>query len=220
VSTGSKGARSPRGPWVRPLGDAAGYIELGKRVDTALNTRALRLAAALSARRGVREAVGAYAAVTVHFDPDVISLSGLERLVAQLLREKKGDPLRGRLHRVPVAYDGPDLASVAGELGLSPEDVVRIHAAPIYRAFLAGFVPGWIYLGPLPKELQLPRRADPRTTVPAGSVAIAGQQTGIYPLASPGGWHLIGRTALRTFLPDSDPPLLIRPGDRVKFFPL
>ena len=220
MTAASTSERRPRGPRVQPLGDAAAYIELGKRVDTALNTRALRLAAALTARRGVREAVGAYAAVTVHFDPDVISLAGLERLVAQLLREKKGEPLHGRLHRVPVAYDGPDLASVADQVGLSVDAVVRIHAAPIYRAFMAGFVPGWIYLGPLPKELQLPRRTEPRTSVPAGSVAVAAQQTGIYPLASPGGWHLIGRTSLRTFLPESDPPLLIRPGDRVKFFPL
>lgn len=212
-------ARRLRGPRLLPLGDAAGYVELGKRVDTALNTRALRLAATLSARRGVREAVAAYGAVTVHFDPDVISLAGLERLVVQLLREKKGEPLHGRLHRVPVVYDGPDLEGVADQLGLSPEVVARLHAAPIYRAFMAGFVPGWIYLGPLPKPLQLPRRPEPRTSVPAGSVAIAGQQTGIYPLASPGGWHLVGRTSLRTFLPDSDPPLLIRPGDRVKFFP-
>lgn len=210
------GARAPR---VHPLGDAAAYVELGRRLDTALNTRALRLAAALSARRGVREAVGAYAAVTIHFDPDVISLGGLVRLVAQLLREKSGEPLRGRLHRVPVSYDGADLEAVAAAVGLTPEAVVRLHSAPIYRAFMGGFVPGWIYLGPLPKALQLPRRDVPRTAVPAGSVAIAGQQSGIYPLPSPGGWHLLGRTKLRTFLPDSDPPLLIRPGDRVKFFP-
>jgi 5-oxoprolinase (ATP-hydrolysing) subunit B len=213
-------ARRARGPRVEPLGDAAAYIELGRRVDTALNTQALRLAAALTARRGVREAVGAYAAVTVHFDPDVISLGGLERLVVQLLREKKGEPVRGRLHRVPVTYDGPDLDEVAAALDLAPDEVARRHAAPVYRAFMAGFVPGWIYLGPLPKELQLARREVPRTSVPPGSVAIAAQQTGIYPLASPGGWHLVGRTSLRTFLPESDPPLLIRPGDRVKFFPL
>ena len=210
----------PSGPRAEPLGDAAAYIELGRRVDTALNTRALRLAAARSARRGVREAVGAYAAVTVHFDPDVISLSGLERLAGQLLREKKGEPLRSRLHRVPVVYDGADLEAVAAALGRTVEDVVRAHAAPVYRAFMGGFVPGWTYLGPLPKQLQLPRRQVPRTAVPAGAVAIAGQQTGIYPLPSPGGWHLIGRTSLRTFLPDSDPPLLVRPGDRVKFFAL
>ena len=126
----------------------------------------------------------------------------------------------GRLHRIPVVYDGPDLQAVASALGLSQQKVVEIHSRPIYRAFLIGFVPGWAYLGPLPDELVLPRRPDPRRQVPAGSVAIAGHQTGIYPLTSPGGWHLIGRTSVRLFLPDSDPPSLFRAGDRVKFFPI
>lgn len=215
----AKRAARPRGPRLQPLGDAAVYIELGRRVDTALNTRALRLAAALSARRGVQEAVGAYASVTVHFDPDVLSPAGLARMVAEALAAGKGQPLRGRLHRVPVVYDGPDLAEVAARLGLAEQEVVRRHSAPAYRAFMAGFVPGWTYLGPLDPKLRLPRRAVPRTAVPPGAVAIAGLQTGIYPLPSPGGWHLLGRTPMRTFLPDSDPPLLVRPGDRVKFFP-
>jgi KipI family sensor histidine kinase inhibitor len=124
----------------------------------------------------------------------------------------------GRLHRIPVTYDGPDLEAVAEQLGLAAATVAEIHARPIYRVFLIGFVPGWGYLGPLPKELELPRRHVPRTKVPAGSVAIAGRQTGIYPLATPGGWHLIGRTSVKLFLPDSDPPCLFRAGDRVKFF--
>jgi len=214
-------ARSPkagRGPKVEALGDAAVYIELGRRLDTALNTRALRLAAALRARRGVREAVGAYASVTVHYDPDVVSLAGLRKMVVESLRQKAGPPLRGRLHRVPVIYDGSDLEDVAAALSLTVEEVVRRHSAPVYRSFMAGFVPGWTYLGPLDPKLHLPRRAEPRTSVPSGSVAIAGTQTGIYPLRSPGGWHLLGRTQMKTFLPDSDPPLLILPGDRVKFF--
>ena len=124
----------------------------------------------------------------------------------------------GRLHRIPVVYDGPDLNQVASSLGVTPRQVIELHGRPIYRAFLIGFVPGWAYLGPLPDELVLPRRPVPRTLVPAGSVAIAGRQTGIYPLATPGGWHLIGRTSVRLFLPDSDPPSLFRAGDRVKFF--
>jgi KipI family sensor histidine kinase inhibitor len=124
----------------------------------------------------------------------------------------------GRLHRIPVVYDGPDLESVAGVLGLQPQAVAEIHTRPIYRVFLVGFVPGWAYLGPLPEELEMPRRDVPRTLVPAGSVAIAGRQTGIYPLPTPGGWHLIGRTSVKLFLPDSDPPSLFRAGDRVKFF--
>ena len=201
-----------------PLGDAAALVELGRRLDTALNTRALRLAAALKGKRGVVEAMGAYASVTVHYDPNLLGFDGLRRLVLAALHDRSAKPLHGRLHRVPVTYDGPDLESVATALGLTPAEVARRHTAPIYRAFMGGFVPGWTYLGPLDAALQLPRRAEPRLAVPAGSVAIAAAQSGIYPLPSPGGWHLIGRTALKTFLPDSDPPLLIRPGDRVKFF--
>ena len=103
-------------------------------------------------------------------------------------------------------------------LNLSRDELIAIHTRPIYRVFLVGFVPGWAYLGPLPEELYLPRRKVPRMQVPPGSVAIAGRQTGIYPLPTPGGWHLIGRTSVRLFLPDSDPPCLFRAGDRVKFF--
>jgi Allophanate hydrolase subunit 1 len=110
------------------------------------------------------------------------------------------------------------MEAVAARLGLAPAKIAEIHARPIYRVFLIGFVPGWGYLGPLPEELELPRRHVPRRKVPAGSVAIAGRQTGIYPLATPGGWHLIGRTSVKLFLPDSDPPCLFRAGDRVKFF--
>jgi KipI family sensor histidine kinase inhibitor len=115
-------------------------------------------------------------------------------------------------------YDGPDLEVVAARLNIPSERVVALHMQPIYRVFLVGFVPGWAYLGPLPEELELPRRQVPRTQVPPGSVAIAGRQTGIYPLPAPGGWHLIGRTSVKLFLPDSDPPCLFRAGDRVKFF--
>jgi KipI family sensor histidine kinase inhibitor len=124
----------------------------------------------------------------------------------------------GRLHRIPVVYDGPDLAEAAERLHLPLTTVIELHSRPIYRVFLVGFVPGWAYLGPLPDELVLPRRENPRTVVPAGSVAIAGRQSGIYPLPTPGGWHLIGRTSVKLFLPDSDPPCLFRAGDRVKFF--
>ena len=124
----------------------------------------------------------------------------------------------GRLHRIPVTYDGPDIEAVAAQLHLTPAKIAEIHTRPTYRVFLVGFVPGWAYLGPLPEELELARRHVPRTQVPTGSVAIAGRQTGIYPLPSPGGWHLIGRTSVKLFLPDSDPPCLFRAGDRVKFF--
>ena len=200
------------------LGDAALLAELGTRLDTALNTRAIALATALKKRRDVRQAIAGYASVTVHFDPDLIAHDALAAAIKRLASKRPPMAEPGRLHRIPVVYDGPDMESVAAVLGLDVAKIVEIHTRPIYRVFLVGFVPGWGYLGPLPAELELPRRHVPRTKVPAGSVAIAGRQTGIYPLATPGGWHLIGRTSVKLFLPDSDPPCLFRAGDRVKFF--
>jgi KipI family sensor histidine kinase inhibitor len=204
---------------IHPLGDTALLAELGTRLDTALNTRAIALSTALKKRRDVRQAVAGYASVTVHFDPDQTTHEALAAAIKRLAAKRPPMPEPGRLHRIPVTYDGPDVEAVAAMLKLSPERIAEIHARPIYRVFLVGFIPGWAYLGPLPEELELPRRDVPRTLVPAGSVAIAGRQTGIYPLPTPGGWHLIGRTPVKLFLPDSDPPCLFRAGDRVKFFP-
>jgi len=203
---------------IHPLGDTALIAELGTRLDSALNTRAIALAAALKKRRDVHQAVVGAVSVTVSFDPDLISHDALGAAIRRLATKRPPIEEPGRLHRIPVVYDGPDLDQVASSLGVTPRQVIELHGRPIYRAFLIGFVPGWAYLGPLPDELVLPRRPVPRTLVPAGSVAIAGRQTGIYPLATPGGWHLIGRTSVRLFLPDSDPPSLFRAGDRVKFF--
>ncbi len=214
--------RSTPGPAPRvrihPLGDTALLAELGTKLDTALNTRAIALASALKKRRDVRQAVAGYVGVTVHFDPDQTTHVALGAAIKRLAAKRPRMAEPGRLHRIPVVYEGPDLEEVAARLNVAPQKVVELHTKPIYRVFLVGFVPGWAYLGPLPEELELPRRHVPRTQVPAGSVAIAGRQTGIYPLPTPGGWHLIGRTSVKLFLPDRDPPCLFRAGDRVKFF--
>jgi inhibitor of KinA len=203
---------------IQPLGDTALLAELSTRLDTAINTHAIALATALKKRRDVRQAVAGYASVTVHFDPDLATHESLGAAIKRLAAKHPPMAEPGRLHRIPVIYDGPDLIEAAERLGLAREKVIELHSRPIYRVFLVGFVPGWAYLGPLPEELALPRRQVPRTLVPAGSVAIAGRQSGIYPLPTPGGWHLIGRTNVKLFLPDSDPPCLFRAGDRVKFF--
>lgn len=203
-----------------PLGDAALVVELGTRIDTALNSRCHALAAALEKRSGVKEAFAGYSTVTVHYDPDRTSFTALKAAISKLLRAKPRVGPSGRLHRIPVTYDGPDLAESAELLGLTTLELVKRHSQPIYRVFMVGFVPGFGYLGPLPPSLQLPRRRVPRTHVPAGTVAMAGEQTGVYPLPTPGGWHLLGRTSMPMFLPDNDPPSLLRPGDRVKFHPI
>ena len=203
---------------VHPLGDSALLAELGSRLDTALNTRAIALAAALQKRRDVRQAVAGPASVTVQFDPEHITHDDMAAAIRRLAVKRPPMDEPGRLHRIPVVYDGADLEEVADRLGLTRQRVIELHVQPIYRAFMVGFVPGWAYLGLVPEELAVPRRASPRTVVPAGSVAITGRQTGIYPLDSPGGWNVIGRTSVKLFLPDSDPPSLLRAGDRVKFF--
>jgi KipI family sensor histidine kinase inhibitor len=203
---------------IQPLGDTALLAELSTRLDTAINTRAIALATALKSRRDVRQAIAGYASVTVHFDPEQATYDSLSAAIKRLAAKRPPMAEPGRLHRIPVTYDGPDLAEVSERLQLPRERIIEIHSRPIYRVFLVGFVPGWAYLGPLPEELVLPRRDVPRTQVPAGAVAIAGRQSGIYPLSTPGGWHLIGRTTVKLFLPDSDPPCLFRAGDRVKFF--
>ncbi len=203
---------------MHPLGDAAALIELGSRIDTALNTRAIGFAAALRKRRGVREAIAGYASVTVHYDPEQVTYDQLAASARNLLRQRPAPPAPGRLHRIPVVYDGPDLEETAERLQMPVRELIALHTEPTYRVFMVGFVPGWAYLGPLPERLRLPRRTVPRTLVPAGSVAIASAQTGVYPLPTPGGWHLLGSTQVPMFLPDSDPPLLLRTGDRVRFF--
>ena len=203
---------------IQPMGDTALLAELSARLDTAINTRAIALATALKKRRDVRQAIAGYASVTVHFDPEQATHESLAAAIRRLAAKRPPMDEPGRLHRIPVIYGGPDIDEVGERLQLSREKIIEIHTRPIYRVFLVGFVPGWAYLGPLPDALVLPRREVPRTQVPAGSVAIAGRQSGIYPLPTPGGWHLIGRTNVKLFLPDSDPPCLFRAGDRVKFF--
>jgi KipI family sensor histidine kinase inhibitor len=214
------------------VGDAALLVTLGETLDLEVNARAIGLAMRLDARRvtipGLRRAVPGHASVLVPFDPEVAAEPEIRAAVAAAL----GDPgtaadavadavaANGILHEIPVAYggaDGPDLAAVAAATGLGERDVVRLHAGAEHRVLVLGFVPGFAYLGGLPAALELPRRAEPRIRVPAGSVAIAGRQTGIYPFATPGGWHVIGRTEAWLWDPAADPPARFAPGDRVRF---
>jgi KipI family sensor histidine kinase inhibitor len=212
---------TPPPPRLLPLGDAAFSLVLGPSVDAATEARVVALGRAIAAARlpGVIETVPAYTTLTVHYDPLVIDAAtlrdGLRSLLAGPLETDAGSV--GRLVEVPVRYDGPDLGEVAAAVGISTDEVIARHLAREYRVVLLGFVPGFAYLAELDPTLVLPRRPAPRTRVPAGSVAIAGAQTGIYPSATPGGWHLIGSTPAELFVPDRDPPNLLAVGDRVRF---
>src|SRR5207249_1432837 len=156
---------------VHPLGDTALLAELGTRLDTALNTRAIALAAALQRRRDVRRAVAGHGTVTVQFDPDQITLDALAVAIARLARKRPPVDEPGRLHRIPVVYDGPDLDAVATARGLSPRQVIDLHTRPIYRVFLVGFVPGWAYMGPIADGLVPPGPSVARRHVLRGTGA-------------------------------------------------
>lgn len=206
-----------------PLGDRAVLVRLGDRIDPAVHRAVGRLTGAIrrAAPNGVTDVVPAYTTVGVWYDPARSSYAELvETLGALALTDTATPESESRLWRIPTRYHGPDLAAVAERIGMPAEEVVERHSARTYEVLLVGFVPGFAFLGELDPRLVLPRRDSPRRRVPAGSVAIAGAQTGIYPLETPGGWHLLGRTDLTLFDPNRDPPALLRVGDRVHFDPI
>jgi KipI family sensor histidine kinase inhibitor len=220
-------------PVVRPLGDAAVLVELGFDVDLEVNRRvralAARVAAATAGAPGWGSPIPGAASLLVPVDPlepgAVAAAARLLSIVAEADVEAKVGPVDSgaafdadaEVLEIPTRYDGPDLDAVAGMTGLSAIDIAARHAATTYTTLFLGFVPGFGYLGPLPAELTLPRRPVPRTHVPAGSVAIGGAQTAVYPIDSPGGWWLIGRTELVLWDPAREPPALLRPGGLVRF---
>ena len=217
---------------ITPLGDTALTIELGDSIDESTHRRVQVAWQALRAQSlpAVTELVPAYTSVTLFYDPYVAVQAGapdagvvewLSVRVRECLKNPpKMEKAKPRLVEIPVCYGGefgPDLGQVAKHAKLSAEEVIKRHSKADYLVYLIGFAPGFPYLGGLPKELNTPRHAKPRMNVAPGSVGIAGNQTGIYPLGTPGGWNLIGRTPLRLFTPKENPPVLLRAGDRVKF---
>src|SRR5687768_12233898 len=213
----------PFKPRLLPLGDSSLLIELGQEIDLTVNQRVHALASLIEASsiNGLIETVPAYATLLVHYDPSILSFTQLQKylrtkvdFVEEIAHQKR------RRVEVPVQYGGEygvDLESVARKLQLGVADLIRLHSETIYTVYMMGFTPGFPYMGKLPSELVLPWLETPRTHVPAGTVAIAGSQTGIYSIDSPGGWHLIGWTPLKLFDPESESVFLFSPGDEVKF---
>jgi KipI family sensor histidine kinase inhibitor len=208
-----------------PMGEAALLVE-GTPTQPLINRYVLALAQALDAQAlpAVRSSVPAINSLLITFDPLLLSPARLQEQVEVLLKRLEPVPeMPARVVSIPVIYGneaGPDLQEVAQSLGLTPSKVVSEHCARVYRVMMIGFAPGFPYIGPLPADLDLPRRSTPRSAVPAGSVAIAAGLTGIYPARLPGGWHLIGQTTLRLFDPSASPPSTLAPGDGVRFVPL
>ena len=209
------------------VGDRALLLGLGTTVDMATAARVHALVARLRERpiEGVRDIVPAFTTVTLHYRPECFGPAPFARLRELLLRDYLQAPLdaqpaAARRVEIPVCYGGeagPDLEEVAARLGLPAEEVIARHLASPHRVHMLGFAPGFPFIGGLDPRLALPRRASPRTQIPPGSVAIAREQSCIYPLATPGGWHLIGRTPLRLFDPAAEPPCLLAPGDEIRF---
>jgi len=204
-------------------GDAAWLVEWPARIDPDLNSRAVMLAArARQLDPAVRDAVVGYCSTTIYFDPLRIDGTELELQLRQIASTLPvtTDTSRNEEISVGVCYGnefGPDLVDVAARVGITEEDVIALHTGRSYRVYVVGFIPGFAYMGSVDERLALPRRATPRLRVPAGSVAIAAGQTGIYPRETPGGWHLIGRTRLSPFDSSRSRPFLFAPGDRVRF---
>jgi inhibitor of KinA len=208
------------------VGDSAVCVEFGPQIDIQINQKAIEYAAQLESQNWpeVVEVVPAYSSVTIYLNDIKISridMTSRLRGLLQTNREIKHKP--GRIHRIPVTYGGdfgPDLDGVAVLNGISTEEVVRIHTATEFRVFMLGFMPGFPYCGIVPEKIRAPRLASPRTRVPKSSVGIAGAQTGIYPMESPGGWQLIGRTPVSLFdsAASKEKMFLFEPGDRIQFY--
>jgi KipI family sensor histidine kinase inhibitor len=206
-------------------GDRALVVEFGDRVDRAVSERVLRLDAMIRSDPpvGIVETVPTFRSLTIYYDPLLTSRAELQHAIKPLL--DLGDNARpgARLWHVPVCYEGefaPDLEEVARLTGLTSNDVVALHSGTRFHVYMLGFLPGFPYMGDLPPQLALPRRADPRLRVPAGSISIATSLTAIYPYESPGGWHLIGATPIPMFDPERPKPALFAPGDAVSFRPI
>ena len=209
-------------PTIAPLGESALLVTIGDRVDreTAAGVHGAMVALRTASIPGVEEIVPAYASLALYYDRALTSCTMLEGVVGSILVDALGSAATlgaGRLVEIPTRYDGEDLDAVARATGLDVADVVARHAARTYTVYALGFAPGFAYLGDLDAALVLPRRATPRTRVPAGSVAIAAAQTAVYPAATPGGWHLIGTTSLVMFDAQRQPAALLDVGDEVRF---
>jgi KipI family sensor histidine kinase inhibitor len=206
---------------VTAAGDRALLVTVGRIIDPELLGQVLALERALADRKpsGLLSTVPAYASLLCHYDPDVTDAARLEAIIRQFDGQVDASVPVGPMVDVPTRYDGPDLADVALKTDLTPARVIEAHAAREYLVYCIGFAPGFTYCGTLPDQLEVPRLASPRLRVSAGSIGIAGRQTGIYAVESPGGWNLIGRTDLRLFDPGADPPARFKPGDRLRFVP-
>ena len=208
------------------MGDRGLLVELGDGISRPINQKVHSLFVGLKGRRlkGIKELVPGYRSLMVVYDPLVSSLSSFKSQIMDIWGTVDEAQLPSpRIVEIPVVYGdefGPDLEWVAHYLKMTPEEVIRLHTQPTYQVYMIGFMPGYPYMGEVVDSLVTPRRETPRTHVMQGSVGIAQKQTGIYPVTSPGGWQIIGRTPIRLFDPQKNPPSFLEMGYRVNFYPI
>jgi KipI family sensor histidine kinase inhibitor len=218
-------AENSNPPRLLPSGDSAITVEFSRDIDDAANRLVLALDRSLAEQpiAGVTETVPTYRSLLVHYDPTRIGFEQIGEQLLALAKRPVSAMIEARRWRIPVAYGGEhgiDLEEVAKQLDTTPDDVVARHVAGDYRVAMIGFTPGWSYLSGLDRSLHLPRRQSPRVLTPAGTISIGGVQTGIQCLAGPSGWHLLGRTPVRTYQLHRDPIFLLEPGDAITFTPI
>lgn len=210
---------------ILPAADSALVIEFGSAIERKISDRVLALAETLTRASlpGATEIVATFRSLCVNYDSLLTSGLQLEAAIRALVKGSSASSQARRLWDIPVCYDppyAPDIEEVAKTVGLTAAEVAALHAGTQYHVYMIGFVPGYPYMGDVPAKLRLPRRLDPRTRVPPGSVAVATSMTAVYPYESPGGWHLIGTSPVRFFDPESAKGALLGPGDAVKFRPV
>ncbi|SDS20286.1 5-oxoprolinase subunit PxpB [Bradyrhizobium canariense] len=215
-------AAPPSPPRMLPSGDSAITVEFSRNIDDAANQRVLSLDRTLARETitGITETVPTYRSLLVHYDPNQIGFDSLSEKLSVLAQLPVPPVISTRRWRLPVAYGGEhgiDLEDVAKTLKTTPDDIVARHVAGDYRVAMIGFTPGWSYLSGLENFLHMPRRQNPRLLTPAGTISVGGVQTGVQCLAGPSGWHLLGRTAVRTYQLHREPTFLLEPGDHVTF---
>jgi len=204
------------------VGDSAVVLEFEQTIDPVVNARAMAVGEAIrrTGHRGVQDVVEGFCSVTVVFKPLETDLSNLINAIEKEAATQRGSIAGGHEVVLPVCYGGrfgPDLAAVASFGSCSEQEVIRTHSASMYRVYMLGFMPGFAYMASVNSRIALPRRVEPRVRVPAGSVGIAGMQTGLYPVEAPGGWQLIGRCPIKVFELENPDPCSLHVGDSVRF---